>query len=110
MQRPEVEAMSLLLANRYVEVETHIWRKQVHVLPVLADILSERRHALRLPADFARISVGELERATPEKLPGFEPVEERLIADRVWLDESVADTFVDGETLVGKIEPREPSA
>ncbi|MBC7596602.1 MAG: alpha/beta hydrolase [Kineosporiaceae bacterium] len=110
MLRPEVEAMSLLLANRDVQVETHIWRKQVHAFPVLADILPESRHALRLAADFARIAVGELERAVPEELSGFEPVEERLIADEVWLDESLAESFVDGETLVGEIEPWEPSA
>ena len=75
--RPEVEAMSLLLAARNVVVETHVWRKQVHAFPVLADILPESRHALKLAAEFARIAVGELERAVDtEPEP---PVTEKII-------------------------------
>lgn len=62
MLRPEVEAMALLLAERGVEVETHIWRKQVHAFPVLADVLPESDLALQLAADFARRIVGELDR------------------------------------------------
>jgi acetyl esterase/lipase len=62
MLRPEVEAMALLLSERGVEVETHIWRKQVHAFPVLADILPESDMALQLAADFARRAVGELDR------------------------------------------------
>ncbi|MBC7630125.1 alpha/beta hydrolase fold domain-containing protein [Aeromicrobium sp.] len=63
MLRPEVEAMALLLSERGVEVETHIWRKQVHAFPVLADALPESDMALQLAADFARLAVGELHRA-----------------------------------------------
>jgi monoterpene epsilon-lactone hydrolase len=62
MLRPEVEAMALLLADRGVEVETHLWRKQVHAFPVLADVLPESDMALQLAADFARRAVGELDR------------------------------------------------
>jgi len=61
MLRPEVEAMALLLSERGVEVETHIWRKQVHAFPVLADVLPESDMALQLAAEFARRSVGELD-------------------------------------------------
>ncbi|MDQ2699341.1 MAG: alpha/beta hydrolase [Actinomycetota bacterium] len=60
--RPEVEAMALLLAERGVEVETHLWRKQVHAFPVLAKMLPESEMALQLAADFARRAVGELDR------------------------------------------------
>ena len=59
MLRPEVEAMALLLARRDVEVETHLWRGQVHAFPVMADALPESREALRLAAAFARRAVGE---------------------------------------------------
>ncbi len=62
MLRPEVEAMALLLSQRGVEVETHLWRKQVHAFPVLADVLPESEMALQLAADFARRAVGELDR------------------------------------------------
>jgi acetyl esterase/lipase len=60
--RPEVEAMALLLTERGVEVETHLWRKQVHAFPVLAKVLPESEMALQLAADFARRAVGELDR------------------------------------------------
>ena len=113
MLRPEVEAMSLLLANRDVEVETHIWRKQVHAFPVLADILPEGKHVLKLAAAFARTAVGELEsevQAEPEVPTAFDPVAEDQLGEAVWLDESVAGTFVDGETLVGELVAPEPSA
>lgn len=66
MLRPEVEAMALLLAERGVEVETHLWRKLVHAFPVLADVLPESEMALQLAADFARRAVGELDRAPIE--------------------------------------------
>lgn len=61
MLRPEVEAMALLLAERGVEVETHLWRKQVHAFPVLGKSLPESEMALQLAADFARRVVGELD-------------------------------------------------
>ncbi|MDR7085620.1 triacylglycerol lipase [Aeromicrobium panaciterrae] len=62
MLRPEVEAMALLLHERGVEVETHLWRKQVHAFPVLAKVLPESEMALQLAADFASRAVGELDR------------------------------------------------
>ena len=60
--RPEVEAMALQLAERGVDVETHLWRGQVHAFPVMVDAIPESRQALKLAADFARRAVGELER------------------------------------------------
>ena len=63
MLRPEVEAMALLLSERGVEVETHLWRKQVHAFPVLVGLLPESDLAVQLAADFARRTVGELDRA-----------------------------------------------
>lgn len=59
--RPEVEAMALALSARGVEVETHLWRGQVHAFPVLAKVLPESDMALQLAADFARRAVGELD-------------------------------------------------
>lgn len=61
MLRPEVEAMALLLTERDVEVEVHLWRGQVHAFPVMADALPESKEALKLAADFARRAVGEPE-------------------------------------------------
>jgi monoterpene epsilon-lactone hydrolase len=80
--RPEVEAMALLLAERGVEVETHLWRKQVHAFPVLADVLPEAEMALQLAADFAREAVGELHR---------EPVEDPDSHEEVMTGELVPD-------------------
>jgi monoterpene epsilon-lactone hydrolase len=78
--RPEVEAMALLLAERGVEVETHLWRKQVHAFPVLGDALPEGEMALQLAADFARAAVGELDRP---KLRDPDAHEESMVADVV---------------------------
>ena len=80
MLRPEVEAMALLLSERGIEVETHLWRKQVHAFPVLADVLPESEMALQLAADFARRAVGELDRE-----PTIDPDshEEPLVEDDV---------------------------
>lgn len=72
--RPEVEAMALLLAERGVEVETHLWRKQVHAFPVLVDVLPESEMAIQLAADFARRAVGELDRAPIEDPDSHEEV------------------------------------
>ncbi len=60
--RPEVEAMALALTANGVEVETHLWRKQVHAFPVLGKALPESELALQLAADFARRAIGELDR------------------------------------------------
>lgn len=109
MLRPEVEAMSLLLADKGIEVETHIWRKQVHAFPFLADILPEGKHALKLAAAFARIAVGELDPPVePEVATAFDPVDEGDLGDTVWVDKTAAENFVDGETLVGEIDPDGP--
>jgi monoterpene epsilon-lactone hydrolase len=59
--RPEVEAMALLLSERGVEVEIHLWRKQVHAFPVLVDVVPESEMAIGLAADFARRAAGELD-------------------------------------------------
>ncbi len=72
--RPEVEAMALLLSERGVEVETHLWRKQVHAFPVLVDLVPESEMAIQLAADFARRSVGELDRAPIEDPASHEEV------------------------------------
>lgn len=85
MLRPEVEAMALLLTERGVEVETHLWRKQVHAFPVLATALPESEMALQLASDFARRAVGELE------------------------GEPTVDPDSHEETLIGEIQP-EPVA
>lgn len=84
MLRPEVEAMALLLSERGVEVETHLWRKQVHAFPVLADALPESEMALQLAADFARRAVGELDRA-PVVDPDAhaEPIVGEMVPDSV---------------------------
>lgn len=81
MLRPEVEAMALLLSESGVEVETHLWRKQVHAFPVLADVLPESDMALQLAADFARRVVGELDR------------------------EPVVDAHAHTEPMVGQVQP-----
>ena len=72
--RPEVEAMALLLSARGVEVETHLWRKQVHAFPVLVDLLPESEMAIQLAADFARRAVGELDRPPIEDPASHEEV------------------------------------
>lgn len=52
MLRPEVEEMARRLAELGRTVEVHLWRKQVHAFPVMADVLPESREALQLAADF----------------------------------------------------------
>jgi acetyl esterase/lipase len=81
--RPEVEAMALLLSERGVEVETHLWRKLVHAFPVLVDLLPESDMAIQLAADFARRAVGELDRP-PVKDPDSheEIISGELVPDR----------------------------
>lgn len=59
MLRPEVEAMALALSSHGVEVETHLWRGQVHAFPVLGSALPESELAVRLAAAFARRVIGE---------------------------------------------------
>ena len=57
--RPEVEAFALLLDDKGVEVDVHLWRGQVHAFPILADHLEDAALAVRLAADFALRHVGE---------------------------------------------------
>ncbi len=81
--RPEVEAMSMLLARNGVQVETHIWRRGVHAFPVIADLLPEGREALRLAAQFARRAAGELDVARGEVVTG------ELVVAEVPIDEII---------------------
>ena len=62
--RAETEAMAIGLTARGVDVELHLWRKQIHAFPVLADLIPEAEQAIGLAAEFARRSVGE---ADPQK-------------------------------------------
>lgn len=57
--RPEVEAFALLLHDKGVEVDLHLWRGQVHAFPILADVLDDAGLAVRIAADFALRHVGE---------------------------------------------------
>jgi triacylglycerol lipase len=91
--RPEVEAMALQLSERGVDVETHLWRGQVHAFPVMVDAIPESRQALKHAADFARRAVGELEHE-PEVDPDSH--EEPIVGEMVE-DESVPD---DGEDII----------
>lgn len=103
MLRPEVEAMALLLAENGVEVETHLWRGQVHAFPVLADTIPEARQALRLAADFARRAVGEAPSPTAEPQAHEDPQHEEPITGEL-VDEPAgpaADEVVDGELVGG---------
>ena len=105
MLRPEVEAMALMLSERGVEVETHLWRGQVHAFPVLADTLPESRQALRLAADFARRAVGEASATEHEADPTQhdDPQHEETISGEV-VDERSApqdDDVLDGELVGG---------
>ena len=99
--RPEVEAMALQLAERGVDVETHLWRGQVHAFPVMADLIPESRQALKLAADFARIAVGELERE-PEVDPDAheEPIVGELVDDETVPEdgEDILDVELEGDT------------
>lgn len=104
MLRPEIEAMALLLHERGVEVETHLWRGQVHAFPVLADTVPEARQALRLAADFARRAVGEapVRTRTADPRQHDDPQHEEPIVGEVVPDEPpVPDAVIDGE-LVGE--------
>ncbi len=71
-----------LLSERGVEVETHLWRKQVHAFPVLVDVVPESEMAIQLAADFARRAVGELDR---------DPIEDPASHEEVMTGELVPD-------------------
>ena len=91
--RPEVEAMALQLAERGVDVETHLWRGQVHAFPVMVDFVPESRQALKLAAEFARRAVGE---SVPEPEADTDTHDEPIVG------EMVNDTLVppDGEDII----------
>jgi len=57
--RPEVEAFALLLDDKGVEVDVHLWRGQVHAFPLLAGRLPDADLAIELAAEFALHHVGE---------------------------------------------------
>ena len=105
MLRPEVEAMALMLAERGVEVETHLWRGQVHAFPVLADTIPESRQALRLAAEFARRAVGEAPSTAPEadSTRYDDPQHEETITGEVVEDSASRqeDAVIDGELVGG---------
>lgn len=82
MLRPEIEAMALLLSERGVPVETHLWRGQVHAFPVMVDAIPESREALRLAADFARRAVGEApQRRAEGSRQHEEPIEGEVVEE-----------------------------
>ncbi|TSD53121.1 alpha/beta hydrolase [Aeromicrobium piscarium] len=60
MLRPETEAFALLLTDKGVDVEVHLWRGQVHAFVSLVDVLPDARVAVRQGADFARRVIGDL--------------------------------------------------
>jgi triacylglycerol lipase len=99
--RPEVEAMAVQLADRGIDVETHLCRGQVHAFPVMADLIPESRQALKLAADFARIAVGELERE-PEVDPDAheEPIVGELVPEQPAEPEvdEIIDVELEGDT------------
>jgi triacylglycerol lipase len=103
--RPEVEAMALQLSARGVDVETHLWRGQVHAFPVMVDAIPESRQALKLAADFARIAVGELDRdaeydADVDPDAHEEPLVGELVSDGDVPDdgEDIIDVELEGDT------------
>lgn len=57
--RPEVEAFALLLDDKGVEVDVHLWRGQVHAFPIMAEFLDEALLAVQIAADFALRHIGE---------------------------------------------------
>ena len=100
--RPEVEAMALQLSERGIDVETHLWRGQVHAFPVMVDLVPESRQALKLAADFARIAVGELEREAADVDPDTheEPIIGEMVSDENMPDggEDIIDVELEGDT------------
>lgn len=57
--RPEVEAFALLLDDKGVEVDVHLWRGQVHAFPLLAGRIPDADLAIELAAEFALRHIGE---------------------------------------------------
>jgi len=57
--RPEVEALALLLDDKGVEVDVHLWRGQLHAFPIMAGHLPDADLAIELAAEFALTHIGE---------------------------------------------------
>lgn len=57
--RPEVEAFAVLLTDKGVDVELHIWRGQVHAFPSFVDLIPDAEEAIELAAAFARSCAGQ---------------------------------------------------
>lgn len=53
MLRPEAEAFAARLAVRDLDVEMHVWRKQVHAFPLLVNFVPEARVAVADAVRFA---------------------------------------------------------
>lgn len=53
MLRPETEAFASRLAERELDVELHVWRKQVHAFPLLVSYIPEARMAVADAVGFA---------------------------------------------------------
>jgi len=100
--RPEVEAMAVQLAARGVEVETHLWRGQVHAFPVLADVLPEAREAVRLAGRFARLAVGEDVEPEPD-VTTREGVREEPIVGEIVPEEPQGGEVLDGVVVDGVV-------
>ena len=101
--RPEVEAMALQLAERGVDVETHLWRGQVHAFPVMADLIPESRQALKLAADFARRRrrrAGAASDAEVDPDSHEEPIIGEMVNDDTVPDdgEDIIDVELEGDT------------
>ncbi|MFT4299731.1 MAG: alpha/beta hydrolase [Aeromicrobium sp.] len=112
MLRPEVEAMALQLAARGVEVETHLWRGQVHAFPVLADLLPESREAVRLAGRFARVAVGEPVKPEASEESGsvsVEPIVGELVPEEP-VEQPVIDGYVVGEAPTAPGPQAQPAA
>lgn len=80
--RPEVEAFALLLDDKGVEVDVHLWRGQVHAFPLLAGRLPDADLAVEIAAEFALRHIGEppaVEVTDTAARP--EPLEGELIDD-----------------------------
>ena len=102
--RPEVEALAVQLSARGVEVETHLWRGQVHAFPVVVDVLEESREAVRLAARFVRLAVGEdvADEAplTDQDHVSAEPLTGEVVSEGS-PEAAVVDGYVVGDTAAG---------
>lgn len=56
--RPEVEALAVLLTEKGIDVDLHLWRGLVHAFPVFVDVLPEALEEVEIAAAFARRVTG----------------------------------------------------